>query len=419
VILIDEIRSWLSAQGMSDAWAVPLADLASLLALVFCAFLVNWIAKKIILRIVQAAVKKTTVTWDDAFLESGVFTRLSHIAPALVVTAFGPRFFVRDDALVKALAVGVNVYLIVIVLMVLSALMNAAVMIYDQSASTKYVPIKGFVQGAKLVVFLFGIILILSVLLDQSPVYFLSGLGALTAVLLLVFRDALLGLVAGIQISVNRMIQVGDWIEMSKYGADGDVIDVSLTTVKVRNWDKTITTVPTYALISDPVKNWRGMQDSGGRRIKRSILIDMSTVSFVDDALLQKLRTFKRLRPHLEEKLPEIEAWNAREQADPSVPANARRLTNLGCFRAYVTAYLKENPNIHQSMTFLVRQLQPTDKGLPLEIYVFTNDTRWAIYEGVQADIFDHLLAVIGEFGLAVYQSPSGRDVQRLLTART
>ena len=416
-MLIDEIRNWLLSVGVSQTWAVPLSDLASLLVLVFLASLVNFVAKKIILRVVMKLVQKTSVTWDDVFLETGVFTRLSHIAPALVVTIAGPQVFVRKEALINALGTGVNVYVIVIVLMVASAVLNAVALLYERNSATKHVPVKGFIQGAKLVVFLFGGILILSVVLDRSPIYFLSGLGALTAVLLLVFRDALLGLVAGIQISVNRMIQVGDWIEMSKYGADGDVIDVSLTTVKVRNWDNTITTVPTYALISDPVKNWRGMQESGGRRIKRSIYIDMNTVRFVDEALLEKMLAFERLRPYLEEKLPELEEWNRKEGADTSVPVNGRRLTNLGCFRTYVASYLRANPNIHKDMTFLVRQLQPTDKGLPLEIYVFTNDTRWAVYEGIQSDIFDHLLAVIDEFDIRVFQSPSGRDLRALTAA--
>lgn len=417
MLLVDEIQARLLHVGVPETLALPLSQLASLLVLALLATAANFIAKKLILRLVTAAVRKTPVKWDDAFLEANVFTRLSHVAPALVVTFFGPQFFVRDPGLVKALGVGVNAYIVLIVLMVVAAILDAVVLIYEQSAATKTVPVKGVIQGIKLVVYLFGGILILSVVLQKSPVYFLSGLGALTAVLLLVFRDALLGLVAGVQISVNRMVQVGDWIEMSKYGADGDVIDVSLTTVKVRNWDKTITTIPTYALISDPVKNWRGMQESGGRRIKRALYIDMNTVKFVDDALLLKMMSFQRLRPYLEEKIPEIEAWNKREQVDDAVPVNGRRLTNLGCFRAYVAAYLRANPHIHKDMTFLVRQLHPTDKGLPLEIYVFTNDTRWAVYEGIQADIFDHLLAVIGEFELGVFQSPSGRDVRALAEA--
>lgn len=417
MLLVDEIQARLLHVGVPETLALPLSQLVSLLVLALLATAANFIAKKLILRLVTAAVRKTPVKWDDAFLEANVFTRLSHVAPALVVTFFGPQFFVRDPGLVKALGVGVNAYIVLIVLMVVAAILDAVVLIYEQSAATKTVPVKGVIQGIKLVVYLFGGILILSVVLQKSPVYFLSGLGALTAVLLLVFRDALLGLVAGVQISVNRMVQVGDWIEMSKYGADGDVIDVSLTTVKVRNWDKTITTIPTYALISDPVKNWRGMQESGGRRIKRALYIDMNTVKFVDDALLRKMMSFQRLRPYLEEKIPEIEAWNKREQVDDAVPVNGRRLTNLGCFRAYVAAYLRANPHIHKDMTFLVRQLHPTDKGLPLEIYVFTNDTRWAVYEGIQADIFDHLLAVIGEFELGVFQSPSGRDVRALAEA--
>jgi miniconductance mechanosensitive channel len=305
----------------------------------------------------------------------------------------------------------VSVYLIVIVLMVGFALLDAVVEFFASRETTRTLPIKGFIQSAKLLVFLMSGVLMLSLLLNRSPLYFLSGLGALTAVLLLVFKDALLGLVAGVQISVNRMIQIGDWIEMPKYGADGDVIDVSLTTVKVQNWDKTVTTVPTYALISDPVKNWRAMAESGGRRIKRSVLLDMQTFQFVDEKLLAKLLTFRRLHDYLQKKIPEIDEYNRQHQDDLKVVVNGRRLTNVGCFRAYVLEYLKTHPHVRQDMTLLVRQLQPTAQGLPLEIYVFSADTRWANYEALQADIFDHLLTVIPEFELRVYQSPSSLDV--------
>lgn len=414
-MLIEWILSWLLQQGVESTYAEHLAVSASIGALALCAWIANFVAKRIILRIVSSLVRRTPVQWDDIFLKVGVFTRLSHVAPALVVMLLGPEFFLHSESWAKRLAVGVNVYFIIIVVLVAHALLDAIVELFERSNSSKKgMPIRSFVQGAKLVVVMMSGIMILSLLLSRSPIYFLSGLGALTAVLLLVFKDVLLGLVAGVQISVSRMVQIGDWIEMEKYGADGFVIDVSLTTVKVENWDKTITTVPTYALIADPVKNWRSMFESGGRRIKRSIYIDMQSLRFVDEALLKKMFTFERLRPYLEQKLPELEEWNRRMHADLSVLVNGRRMTNIGCFRAYVAAYLRSHDQIHQEMTFLVRQLQPTDKGLPLEIYVFTKDTRWAVYEGIQSDIFDHLLTVLPEFELSVYQSPSGNDLRRL-----
>jgi miniconductance mechanosensitive channel len=254
-------------------------------------------------------------------------------------------------------------------------------------------------------------IFVLATLMGKSPVYFLSGIGAVTAIIILVFKDAILGFVAGIQISVNQMVRIGDWIEMPKAGADGDVIDVSLTTVKVRNWDKTITTIPTYSLISDSFKNWRGMFESGGRRIKRALFLDMQTVGFADEQLLEGWKGIRLLKPYLEEKLAEIAEENKQRGDDLGVLGNGRRLTNVGTFRAYCVAYLKAHPRIHKDMTFLVRQLQPTEHGLPLEIYVFTTDTRWAFYEGIQADVFDHLIAIVGQFGLRVFQAPSGYDV--------
>ncbi len=411
-MLVEWTLTWLVRQGVPNQLAEILAIALSFIALVSCAWLLNFITKHIILRVVVSIVRRTQVEWDDIFLKTGVFTRLSHVAPVLAVTLLGSEFFIRQEKWATRLETGVNIYLAIIVVMVLHALLDAVVEFFEKKESTRGLPLKGFTQSAKLIIILMSGIFILSLLLSRSPLYFLSGLGALTAVLLLVFKDALLGLVAGVQISVNRMIQIGDWIEMPKYGADGDVIDVGLTTVKVQNWDKTVTTVPTYALISDPVKNWRQMQESGGRRIKRSIILDMQTFCFLDDHLLRKMLAFGKLHDYLEKKIPELEEWNRSQNEDLSVPVNGRRLTNIGCFRAYVTEYLKAHPQIRKDMTFLVRQLQPTETGLPLEIYVFSADTRWAKYEEIQADIFDHLLTVVPEFALRVYQSPSSADLQ-------
>lgn len=411
-MLIDLLERFLKESAELGVGASSLAVFLSVVTLIVLAYIANFIAKKLILRVVQKLIAKTRVTWDDVLFEAGLFTRLSHIAPALVVSSAGARFFESHETWLKWLQIGVHVYLIIIVLLVIDAGLNALATFYNRRTSGNQVPIGGFIQGAKVVFFVLGSVLILSAVLDKSPLLLLSGLGALTAVTMLVFQNAILGFVAGVQISVNRLVQIGDWIEMPKYGADGDVIDVGLTTVRIQNWDKTITTVPTHALIQDPVKNWRGMHDSGGRRIKRSIFLDMQTFRFVDEKLLAKMKRFSRLSPYLDERVPEIELWNKEHQEDLGVLVNGRRLTNIGCFRAYVTAYLRSHPQIRKDMTFLVRQLQPTDKGLPLEIYVFTNDTRWAIYEGIQADIFDHLLAVVPEFDLRIYQSPSSSDLR-------
>ena len=250
--------------------------------------------------------------------------------------------------------------------------------------------------------------------MDRSPLLFLSGIGAMTAVLLLVFRDTILSLVASVQLTGNDMIHVGDWIEMPKYGADGDVIDIALHTVKVQNWDKTITTIPTHALISDAFKNWRGMSRSGGRRIKRSLHIDVASVRFLEDTEIERLSQWALLRDYLSGKRDELAQWNATEGRNAAVNADIRRLTNLGTLRAYIEQYLRAHPKIHQGMTLLVRQLQPTDRGLPIELYCFTNTTEWNAYESIQADVFDHLFAILPELGLRAYQSPSGADIAEI-----
>ena len=402
-------------QGVSPATADITVRIGLVVVMVLLAFLANWIAKRVILRAVKAITRITPFKWDNIMVETGVFTRLSHLAPALVIDAFGPVALGSNPVVLAGIEDATSLYLIIIALMVLSALLNAVQRIVAGTTRGATIPIKGFTQAVMLIATLVGLVFALSTLMGKSPLYFFSGLGALTAVLLLVFKDALLGFVAGIQISVNQLVRVGDWIEMPKAGADGDVIDVSLTTVKVRNWDRTITTIPTYSLISDSFKNWRGMSESGGRRIKRSLYIDMQSVRFADEAMLEHWQKFRLLKPYLAEKLAEIAEENARRGDDFGILGNGRRLTNLGTFRAYCVAYLRAHPKIHQDMTFLVRQLQPTENGLPLEIYVFTNDIRWAYYEGIQADIFDHMLAIIDQFGLRVFQSPSGRDFAQAL----
>ena len=416
-MMVEFVTDALRRLRVAPTWVEPLANAIGLVVLLAGAWLAHRIAKRNLLQAVGGFVKKSTIAWDDALLRAGVFARLAHLAPAVVVKLLADEVFTPTGRSRSAFDKCVSIYIVVVALLVIDALLDAVVDLYNEGSSTRRVPLRGFAQGAKLLAFLLALVIISSLLLGRSPVYMLSGLGALTAVLLVLFKDALLGLVAGVQLSVNRMVQIGDWIEMTKYGADGDVIDVGLTTVKVQNLDKTITTVPTYALISDPVRNWRGMLESGGRRIKRAIHLDVGSFRFLDDALLDRLSTFRRLHPYLERKRAEIALFNREHQEDLSVLANGRRLTNVGCFRAYIDAYLREHPGIHQGMPLLVRQLEPTDRGLPIELYAFTSDTAWAAHEGVQADIFDHLLTLVPEFELRVFQSPTGSDVRALRAA--
>ena len=297
---------------------------------------------------------------------------------------------------------------------VIDAFLNALHDIYLTLPVSRSRPIKGYVQITKVIFYFIGTILIFSVILNKNPGYFLGGLGAFAAILLLVFKDTILGLVAGIQLSANDMVRPGDWISMPGYNADGTVSDISLNTVKVQNWDKTISTIPTYALVSNSFTNWRGMEESGGRRIKRAINIDMKSVRFCDDEMVQKFKKIQILQEYIDFKLEELAKYNKENGIDETVKVNGRRMTNIGVFRKYVEAYLKKHPKIHNDMTFLVRQLNPSEKGIPLEIYVFSNDQQWANYESIQADIFDHLLAVIPEFNLRVFQNPTGDDFRQL-----
>jgi miniconductance mechanosensitive channel len=292
---------------------------------------------------------------------------------------------------------------------------NVASRIYHLGAASRRKPMRPLFQAMTLVLYLFTGIFMASVLLGKEPWSLLTLLGGMTAVTMLVFKDTILGFVAGIQLSANDMVQEGDWIEMPSQGADGDVIEVTVNTVKVQNWDKTISTIPTYALVTQSFKNWRGMSDSGGRRIKRHICIDMNTVRFADEAMLERFRRMDVLTGYVAKKQEEIDAANAERRIDLSATVvNGRRQTNLGIFRAYLVEYLRHHPKIHQNMTFLVRHLQPTPQGLPIEIYVFSNDQAWVNYEAIQADIFDHILAAVSEFGLRVFQQPTGADFTAL-----
>jgi len=415
-----QLADWLMQLGLGEALAFVLARILAIVITIVAAYLANLIAKRLMLRGIRKVVKRTKTVWDDMLVSRGVFNRLSHLAPALVIYALASFVGYSKSgsfSTVTTIQRAAIVYMAIVGLMVLDALLNALVDIYRTFEMARQRPIRGFVQAAKIVLYAIVGIIIVSAIMGKSPSLLLGGLGAMTAVFMLIFKDSILGLVAGIQLSTNQMLHIGDWIEMPKYGADGDVIDLSLTTVKVQNWDKTITTIPTYALISDYFKNWRGMSESGGRRIKRSINIDMTSVKFCTAEMLEKFKEIQHISEYVDQKLEEIGAHNRSVGIDESDLINGRHLTNLGTFRAYVAAYLRNHPQVHQGMTFLVRHLQPTETGLPIEIYVFSSDQVWANYEAIQADIFDHILAVVPEFELRLFQSPTGADF-RALSAR-
>ena len=388
-------------------WLLELVELGSLL---LAAVLLYIVVHRVLVASIRGFAKRSQTAWDDALVDRGVFGRLAHIPPALLVY-YGVAFIELHDTLeilVQRVAFSV---LIVVAVRAIAAFLSAANAIYDANPENRTRPIKGYLQVVKIALYLLAGLLVIATLMDKSPLLFLSGIGAMTAVLLLIFRDTILSLVASVQLTGNDMIHVGDWIEMPAFGADGDVIDVALHTVKVQNWDKTITTIPTHALIANSFKNWRGMSQSGGRRIKRSIHIDVTTIRFLEPEEIEGLGHWALLGDYVARKREEIEAWNAANGRDPAISADIRRLTNVGTLRAYIEAYLHAHPRIHEGMTLLVRQLQPTELGLPIEIYCFTNTTAWNDYEGIQADLFDHIFAILPELGLRAFQSPAGADL--------
>ncbi|MCP5339367.1 MAG: mechanosensitive ion channel family protein [Sinobacteraceae bacterium] len=380
----------------------------AVVALLLAAWLANWLTKRVLLRGIQRVLHATSMgTAQDQGMKLRVIPRLANVVPALVIAAgiavvpdLPPQVVTVVHALCQA-------FIVLTVALSISRALDLINEVYERRPGARNKPIKGYLQVAKIVMFVLVAISIVATLIGAKFLHILTGLGAMTAVLMLIFQDTLLSLVASVQISGDGRIRIGDWIEMPSQNADGDVIDIALHTITVQNWDKTITTVPTKKLISDSFKNWRGMRETGGRRIKRSIYIDQRSVRFLGDDEAARMRRFTLIDAYLDAKAEELRDWNARLAERGAEPVNRRRVTNLGTFRAYVEQYLRHHPRVHQQLTLLVRQLQPTAQGLPLEIYCFTNDVGWVAYETAQADIFDHLLAILPEFGLRVFQSHS------------
>ncbi|MEQ7919371.1 mechanosensitive ion channel family protein [Xanthomonas sp. WHRI 1810A] len=411
---MDTQSLWLRAQafwGLLEQQPVLRASLGLFLLLI-AAWALGRLARYVILYAVKMLSRQPALFWVRDFLHNKVFHRLAQAVPSVIIQ-FGltlvPDLSATTHQVLGNIALA---FTILFFMLTVGALLNALLDIYARTDHARTRSIKGYVQLAKMILYIFASIIIVATLIDRSPLLLLSGLGAMSAVILLVYKDTLLSFVASVQLTSNDMLRVGDWIEMPQVGADGDVVDITLHTVKVQNFDKTIVSIPTWRLMSESFKNWRGMQQAGGRRIKRSLFIDASGVRFVTDEEEQQLTQVHLLTDYIGRKQAELHAWNEAQGNVAQVSANRRRMTNIGTFRAYALAYLNSHPDIHPDMTCMVRQMETTAQGIPLEIYCFTRTTAWGDYERVQGDIFDYLLAVLPEFGLSLYQQPSGADMR-------
>ena len=391
--MYDNLMTWLQQMGVADTYALWLLRAAVVLVILLVVYVLDRVCRKIIIPIVRKVTSKTQMTWDDQLLSDEVLNNVCHLIPPVVFYALIPVAFPEESEMLELILKVCDIYIVVAAVKLICSFITSLYNISNEHEKLRERSLKGFYQMLKLVVICIGLIIIIATLIDESPVAILTGLGAGAAILMLVFQDTIKGLVAGVQLTVNDMLRPGDWISMPKYGADGDVIEVSLTTVKVRNWDKTITTVPPYALVNDSFQNWRGMFDTGGRRVKRSINIDMHSVRFCTAEEL----AYYRQQPWME---------GFEETREEEV--------NLYIFRKYLDHYLRHHPKVNQDMLLLVRQLQPTAQGMPIELYFFSADTMWVNYEALQAEVFDHVLAIVHKFGLRVFQSPTGLDLQNL-----
>ncbi|MEE4197115.1 MAG: mechanosensitive ion channel domain-containing protein [Bacteroidales bacterium] len=409
-----KLKELLLKSGLPEDYASVIKIILIVLLILFLSWLAYFIVKKILVNAISRIVRNTRNNWDNFILNRKVLHRIAHLAPAIVIyyfAAVGLNDFPEISALIKSIA---NIYMIFVGMLVTDAFLSGVHNLYLTLPVSNERPIKGYIQTVKIIIYFLGIIFILSVILGKSPAALIAGLGAVAAILILVFKDTILGFVSSIQLSANKMVKPGDWIAMPSRNADGVVQEITLHTVKVQNWDKTISTIPTYALISESFQNWKGMEESKGRRISRSVYIDLKSVRFCTGEMLEKFKNIKLIRDYILQKQEEIEKYN-KELGVENDRVSRRSLTNIGVFRKYVEIFLDKHPKIHPNKPpyiTLVRHLQPTEKGLPIQIYCFSKEQSWGIYEQVQADIFDHILAVVPEFDLRVFQNPSGDDLR-------
>ncbi|MCH2215327.1 MAG: mechanosensitive ion channel family protein [Flavobacteriales bacterium] len=410
------IEVWLhESMGVDMAMTQTLKMLILCVIMGFLALLFWWIGQMIINRVIERLIRKTSTDWDDVLLEQGVFRKLGHVIPALVVSELSPVVFSDYPSWIPTIEQVTDAFVLLIFIRVLISFISAITVFLHRSPKFRDKPIASFTQLAKILIWSIGGIILFGVLFGKNPLTLFTALGAVSAVLILVFKDTILGFMASIQLTMNDMVRIGDWVSVPQYGADGDVIEINLTTVKVANWDKTISTVPTYSFVSDSFKNWRGMQESGGRRIKRAVNLKISRVKFCDQEMLSRLSKISLVKDYIEERKKEIEKYNSDKQIDTqSSVVNGRRMTNIGIFRVYILNYLRQNPRLNQEMTCMVRQLEATEKGVPLEIYCFSAIKAWVDYEGIQSDLFDHILAAVHQFDLEIFENPAGSDWQKI-----
>jgi miniconductance mechanosensitive channel len=413
--VLAEVDRWLTQDlGMNAEIAIYLKMAIMATALILICAVVWFVARKIFLGIVERLADRTKTEWDDALVEAKFFKQLAHIFPALIVDYSAPYVFSGFPTIHPIVKTSTEIFIVIVVMWVVIAFLNATLYMLSKKPFLKDKPVQSYIQLAKIINYVIFGILIFSLAFNKSPIYFLTGLGAMTAVLLLIFKDTIMGFVGSLQLAANDMVRIGDWVTMTNYGADGDVIEINLATIKVRNFDRTITTIPTYAFISDSFKNWRGMTESDGRRIKRAINIKISSIKFCSPEMLDRFKNVELIKDYVANKEQELAAHNAEKNVNKSTLINGRNLTNIGVFREYAEAYLLNHSQINTDMTYMVRQLDPEETGIPLEIYAFSKDKEWVNYEGIIADIFDHLLAAIPEFDLEVFQNPTGKDFGKL-----
>ena len=411
---IDFFKKILLKAGLSENLTDNISQLTVFILLLLVAYLAYVITWRIVRRLLIPIMRRSKNQFDDLLLKHNFFKKVSYLVPAFILYYFSEAALLIFPDFIGILNVIIEIFFVVIAILIIDSLLSTLNDFYERYEFAKDNPIRGLVQIIKIIIYVIGLLVVIGHLLDQNLWSLIISLGTISAVLMLIFKDPILGFVGGMQLIFNKMLSIGDWISMPKFGADGTVLEINLTTVKVQNWDKTIVTIPTYSLISDSFQNWRGMEESGGRRIKRSINIDMDSVLFCTPEMLEKFKKIKILKDYIEKTEISINLYNKETGADPEIKVNGRRQTNIGVFRAYLRAYLHERSDIHNDMTFLVRQLQPSEKGIPIEIYVFTTTIEWGKFENIQSDIFDHVLAVIPEFELKVFQLPSSNALEKI-----
>jgi miniconductance mechanosensitive channel len=408
--IVNELALWLKQQGMAEQLTDTIATFLLFVLFILLSGITYFIARKLLLAIIIRATRKSETKWDDVLLEKKFFGYLSNLFPVYIIYIITPAVFENYPKTITSLHTLIAITMVILVIMAINAFLNSVAVIYQDFSVAKSKPIKGYVQIMKIIVVFIGSIVVIANLFGKNPLGLIGGLGAFSAVLMLVFKDPILGFVSGIQLSVNKMLAPGDWISLPKHDIDGTVIDIALTTVKVQNFDKTISTIPTYTLISESFKNYKGIEESGGRRMKRSVNLDIKSVKFCTQEMIEKFSKIDHISQYIADKQKELENYNAERNIDDSILVNGRRQTNLGVFRAYLQGYLRQHPDVHIEMSLIVRQLQPSEKGIPIEIVCFSKLIEWSQFEDLQSDIFDHILAVIPEFDLKIFQNRTGGE---------